>query len=100
MLRLHVHCSLLVPPDAGQVKLGSIHGPWLVQCGKTQRLPRGVPARALKDETDGGGGTSGLPGRSWDPGLEVEVPFEQRPVSPLPDPKTLDSVIHWIVLCW
>lgn len=34
--------------------------------------------RALKDETNGG--TGGLPGKSWDPGLEVEVPFEQRPV--------------------
>lgn len=35
--------------------------------------------RALKDETNGG--TSGLPGKSWDPGLEIEVPFEQRPVN-------------------
>lgn len=82
MLRLHVHCSLLVPCDAGQVKLGSIHGPFLVvRCGRTHRLLRGISAKALKDETDGSGGTSGLPGRSWDPGLEIEVPFEQRPVS-------------------
>lgn len=27
------------------------------------------------------GGKSGVPGRSWDPGMEVEVPFEQRPVN-------------------
>lgn len=34
--------------------------------------------RAVKDEMNGGKG--GAPGQSWDPGLEFEVPFEQRPV--------------------
>ncbi|KAK4747127.1 hypothetical protein SAY87_026164 [Trapa incisa] len=84
MLRLHVHCSLIVSSDAGHqvVKLGSIHGPMAVKRWSVQRLLRRVPARALKDETDGGGGTGGLqPGRRWDPGLEIEVPFEQRPVN-------------------
>ncbi|KAK4841004.1 hypothetical protein QYF36_023690 [Acer negundo] len=36
---------------------------------------------ALKDETNGG--TSSFSGSSWDPGLEIEVPFEQRPVKPV-----------------
>ncbi|CAN4079750.1 unnamed protein product [Withania somnifera] len=30
---------------------------------------------------NGGTNGSGLGGRSWDPGLEIEVPFEQRPVN-------------------
>ncbi|GLU20105.1 hypothetical protein SLE2022_363200 [Rubroshorea leprosula] len=34
---------------------------------------------ALRDETDGGRSSS--PGRGWGPGLEIEVPFEQRPVN-------------------
>lgn len=34
--------------------------------------------KALKDEANGGAG--GFAGRSWDPGSEIEVPFEQRPV--------------------
>ncbi|OWM65670.1 protein CONSERVED IN THE GREEN LINEAGE AND DIATOMS 27, chloroplastic [Punica granatum] len=80
MLRLHVHCSLLVP-CAEPVKFGSIDGSWVVWSGRSRRLLRGVLAKALKDETDGTGGTRGLPGRSWDPGLEIEVPFEQRPIN-------------------
>lgn len=39
----------------------------------------GVRLRALKDEMGGGKG-GGAPGQSWEPGLEFEVPFEQRPV--------------------
>lgn len=35
--------------------------------------------KALKDEANGGMG--GFAGQSWDPGSEIEVPFEQRPVS-------------------
>ncbi|RWW85747.1 hypothetical protein BHE74_00005551 [Ensete ventricosum] len=35
--------------------------------------------RAVRDDADGGAG--GFAGQSWDPGLEIEVPFEQRPVS-------------------
>lgn len=35
-------------------------------------------AKALKDEANGGFG--GFAGQSWDPGSEIEVPFEQRPV--------------------
>ncbi|PKA49780.1 Uncharacterized protein ycf36 [Apostasia shenzhenica] len=39
----------------------------------------GCVAKALKDEADGE--TSGFAGKSWDSGLEIEVPFEQRPVN-------------------
>ncbi|XP_020241699.1 uncharacterized protein ycf36 [Asparagus officinalis] len=35
--------------------------------------------KALKDEANGGMG--GFAGQSWDPGSEIEVPFEQRPVN-------------------
>ncbi|RRT84704.1 hypothetical protein B296_00011256 [Ensete ventricosum] len=35
--------------------------------------------RAVRDDAEGGAG--GFAGQSWDPGLEIEVPFEQRPVS-------------------
>ncbi|XP_051117142.1 protein CONSERVED IN THE GREEN LINEAGE AND DIATOMS 27, chloroplastic [Andrographis paniculata] len=38
-----------------------------------------VVRAALQDQTGGGGGST--PGQSWDPGLEVQVPFEQRPVN-------------------
>jgi len=34
--------------------------------------------QALKDEANGGMG--GFAGQIWDPGAEIEVPFEQRPV--------------------
>ncbi|KAG8062947.1 hypothetical protein GUJ93_ZPchr0003g17603 [Zizania palustris] len=38
---------------------------------------------ALKEEPEGsrGSGFAGRGGPSWDPGLEIEVPFEQRPVN-------------------
>lgn len=49
--------------------------------------------KALKDETNGG--TSSSPGRSWEPGLEIEVPFEQRPVSLLRDCK--HSFHNWFM---
>lgn len=84
MLRLHVYCSTV--PDAsgsGQViRFASSrrHGAsWLVQLGGRRKLLRGVSVKALKDERGGGSGSP--PGRSWEPEPEIEVPFEQRPVS-------------------
>ncbi|KAJ0098081.1 hypothetical protein Patl1_28565 [Pistacia atlantica] len=80
MLRLNVYCSII--PSATQVKLGSSRGSrgsWIIKYHRAQKSPWGVSVRALKDET--GGGTSSSPGRSWDPGLEIEVPYEQRPVN-------------------
>ncbi|XP_039000765.1 protein CONSERVED IN THE GREEN LINEAGE AND DIATOMS 27, chloroplastic-like isoform X1 [Hibiscus syriacus] len=76
MLRLNVHCSLNIPTPA-HIKLGSSYGSGLA---KFNKLPRGVPVRALKDDMDGGM-SGAFQGRSWEPGLEIEVPFEQRPVN-------------------
>lgn len=56
---------------------------WVIGYHRPQKLPQRTIAKALKDEMDGG--TRGLPSPSWDPGLEVEVPFEQRPVCTTPD---------------
>ncbi|XP_074575897.1 LOW QUALITY PROTEIN: protein CONSERVED IN THE GREEN LINEAGE AND DIATOMS 27, chloroplastic [Curcuma longa] len=37
---------------------------------------------AMKDDYAAGGGSAGgFAGQGWDPGLEIEVPFEQRPVN-------------------
>ncbi|XAR51343.1 hypothetical protein NMG60_11005944 [Bertholletia excelsa] len=78
MLRLNVYCSLV--PNPRQVQIGSSFASWVVRYHRQeQKIARRINARALKDEKDGG--SSGVPGPSWDPGLEFEVPFEQRPVN-------------------
>ncbi|XP_022752075.1 uncharacterized protein LOC111300724 isoform X3 [Durio zibethinus] len=79
MLRLNVYCSPSVPSPR-HIKLGSSYGSCLTTYHNRQKLPRGVSVRALKDEMDDGM-SSGFPGRSWEPGLEIVVPFEQRPVN-------------------
>lgn len=43
--------------------------------GRRSCVPVGV-ARALRDEANGG-----FTGQNWEPGAEIEVPFEQRPVN-------------------
>lgn len=73
MLRLNVYCSLI--PSSSHVKLGSSYGSWIIHYHRTWKPSQGISVKALKD-----GETSGFRGRSWDPGLEIEVPFEQRPV--------------------
>ncbi|KAL6961390.1 Protein CONSERVED IN THE GREEN LINEAGE AND DIATOMS 27, chloroplastic, variant 2 [Sarracenia purpurea var. burkii] len=89
MLRLNLYCSLVTGPR--QIKVGSSSSsssssfnPWIIQYHRAKinlLLPQQrIIAKALKDEMDGGG-TRGFPGPSWDPGLEFEVPFEQRPVN-------------------
>ncbi|KAB5547879.1 hypothetical protein DKX38_011285 [Salix brachista] len=77
MLRLNVCCSLI--PSPRQAKLGASCGSWIIRYHRAQKLLPSVSVKALKDETNGG--TSSSPGRSWEPGLEIEVPFEQRPVN-------------------
>ncbi|BBH05927.1 Protein of unknown function D, partial [Prunus dulcis] len=67
------------PPQVKLVKVGSSSRPWLIQYRSARRLPKGVSVKALKDEA--GGETSGFRGQSWDPGSEIEVPYEQRPVN-------------------
>lgn len=80
MLRVNVHCSPIPSAtQSTQVKLGSGYGSWIIKCKRAQKSAWGISVKALKDETDGG--TSSFSGSSWDPGLEIEVPFEQRPVS-------------------
>ncbi|PSS30707.1 Ycf36 family protein [Actinidia chinensis var. chinensis] len=80
MLRLNLYCSLV--PGPRQVKFGSSFDSWVIRYHhREQKLPqRAIIPKALKDEMNGGS-TRGLPGSSWDPGLEIEVPFEQRPVN-------------------
>ncbi|CAO2828198.1 unnamed protein product [Amaranthus hypochondriacus] len=77
MLRLHVCCT---PIDGSrQVKLGIRHGSWLIQSHKEWRTLRNFSIKAIREEPNEG--TKGVPSQSWDPGLEIEVPFEQRPVN-------------------
>ncbi|KAH9608735.1 hypothetical protein KSS87_019399 [Heliosperma pusillum] len=78
MLRLHVFCT----PISGyrEIKIGDTrHNPWFVQDQKEWKILRNVSVRALRDDSNEG--VRGLPGQRWDPGLEIGVPFEQRPVN-------------------
>ncbi|GLU13473.1 hypothetical protein SLE2022_301090 [Rubroshorea leprosula] len=77
MIRLNLYCSLI--PSARHNKLGRSYGSSLPKYHRTQKPSWLLSVRALRDETDGG--TSHSQGQSWDPGLEIEVPFEQRPVN-------------------
>ncbi|CAK7337787.1 unnamed protein product [Dovyalis caffra] len=77
MLRLNVYCFLI--PSPRQAKLGASYKSWIIRYHRAQKPLPLVSVKALKDETNGG--TSSFPGRSWEPGLEIEVPFEQRPVN-------------------
>ncbi|RZC66392.1 hypothetical protein C5167_010084 [Papaver somniferum] len=87
MLRLHTACSLQVPnvrqpKTSGSNSAGLKWG--LLGSGRQFQLPS-LQVRALRDETNNGrgsnGGASGFTGRNWDPGLEIGVPFDQRPVN-------------------
>ncbi|MFS8016946.1 hypothetical protein Hanom_Chr15g01374471 [Helianthus anomalus] len=75
MIRLNVYCSLLSCPSQ---KLKDHHRPVRYEWNRSSSK-RIVTSMALKDEMDGR--FSNLPGQSWEPGLEIEVPFEQRPVN-------------------
>lgn len=77
MLKLNVCCSLI--PSPRQAKLGASYRSWIIRYHRAQKQSPLVSVKALKDDTNGG--TSSSPGRSWEPGLEIEVPFEQRPVN-------------------
>ncbi|XP_076886339.1 protein CONSERVED IN THE GREEN LINEAGE AND DIATOMS 27, chloroplastic-like [Bidens hawaiensis] len=78
MMRLNVYCSLLSCPGR---KLKDNRRPVSYNRPTWNRSSskRIVTNMALKDEMDGR--FSNLPGQSWEPGLEVEVPYEQRPVN-------------------
>ncbi|KAJ4826652.1 Protein CONSERVED IN THE GREEN LINEAGE AND DIATOMS 27, chloroplastic [Turnera subulata] len=77
MLRLNVYCSLI--PCPRKVTLGGSYQSWIVKYPGNQNPSAKVSVKALKDEGEGSRGS--FPGQSWDPGLEIEVPFEQRPVN-------------------
>ncbi|GLT68814.1 hypothetical protein SLA2020_410130 [Shorea laevis] len=77
MLKLNFHFSLI--PSARHVKLSCSYGSCLVQDHRAQKPSSRLFVKALRDETDGDRSSS--PGWSWEPGLEIEVPFEQRPVN-------------------
>ncbi|XP_009599381.1 protein CONSERVED IN THE GREEN LINEAGE AND DIATOMS 27, chloroplastic [Nicotiana tabacum] len=80
MLRLNLYCSIVPGPKQVNNSIGRSCGSWIILPNKPTILcRRNISVRALKDGMNGG--TSGLPGKSWDPGLEIEVPFEQRPVN-------------------
>lgn len=76
-----MYCSLIHNPIPRQIKLLPSYGSWIVKYHPAQRqkLFSTVTVKAVKDEKDGG--RSGFSGRNWDPGMEIEVPFEQRPVN-------------------
>lgn len=80
MLRLIICRSAIIPsPQRFKPGPDSSCSSWIVHYDRNDILSGRITSKALKDETNGG--TSGLPGKSWDPGLEIEVPFEQRPVN-------------------
>lgn len=78
MIRLNFHCSLI--PNTRQTKPVSNHGSFIIQNHRASKFSQRVTIKlkAIKGEMNGE--TSGSSGGSWDPGLEIEVPFEQRPV--------------------
>lgn len=79
LLRLNVYCSFISSPT--QLKhVRSINGLWRIRRYiDPPNLSKRICVKALRDERDGE--TSGLPGPSWNPGPEIQVPFEQRPVN-------------------
>ncbi|TMX02825.1 hypothetical protein EJD97_019637 [Solanum chilense] len=78
MLRLNLYGSIVSSP----IEVNQSCRSWIVVSNKaTIVCRRNIRVKALKDGMNGGTNGSGLGGRSWDPGLEIEVPFEQRPVN-------------------
>ncbi|XP_038983404.1 protein CONSERVED IN THE GREEN LINEAGE AND DIATOMS 27, chloroplastic isoform X5 [Phoenix dactylifera] len=62
-------------PCSGGYRNEQVLRVWRVNC--SSRWNHVSIVKALKDEAEGGAG--GFAGQRWDPGLEIEVPFEQRP---------------------
>ncbi|KAK6798345.1 hypothetical protein RDI58_006047 [Solanum bulbocastanum] len=78
MLRLNFYGSIISSP----IEVNRSCRSWIILSNKaTIVCRRNIRVKALKDGMNGGTNGSGLGGRSWDPGLEIEVPFEQRPVN-------------------
>ncbi|MQM12764.1 hypothetical protein Taro_045682 [Colocasia esculenta] len=85
MLRLQFPGSQVLALAGREVAELQARQSWVVLRVARVRWPLSsrLLVKALKDESGGGGGgaSGGFTGRSWDPGLEIEVPFEQRPVN-------------------
>ncbi|KAL5706887.1 Protein CONSERVED IN THE GREEN LINEAGE AND DIATOMS 27 [Ranunculus cassubicifolius] len=81
MLKLHVPCGTI--PFPKQPNITKNLDSFVLKFNRNRNL---VVVHALREEANGGGG-SGFVGRDWDPGLEIEVPFEQRPVNEYSDLK-------------
>lgn len=79
MLRVNVYCSLIPSGRFSKINGTSFDGSLAIPYHKSRTPNPKIYVKALNDER--GGGTSGFPSRSWEPGLEIEVPFEQRPVN-------------------
>ncbi|XP_050205040.1 protein CONSERVED IN THE GREEN LINEAGE AND DIATOMS 27, chloroplastic isoform X2 [Mercurialis annua] len=77
MLRLNVNCSLIHNPR--KINLGSTYRSWKIKFYQARKSYARVSVKALRNEKDGG--RSSFRGQSWDPGMEIAVPFEQRPVN-------------------
>ncbi|XP_059293523.1 protein CONSERVED IN THE GREEN LINEAGE AND DIATOMS 27, chloroplastic isoform X2 [Lycium ferocissimum] len=81
MLRLNLYSSI-VPSPIEVNNIGRSFRALIILTNKqTIVCRRNISVKSLKDGMNGGTNGSGLGGRSWDPGLEIEVPFEQRPVN-------------------
>ncbi|KAL3637681.1 Protein CONSERVED IN THE GREEN LINEAGE AND DIATOMS 27, chloroplastic [Castilleja foliolosa] len=84
MLRLNLYCSIVPSPSSSsrQAKALTTSFTSILHNYKISNhiLHGKFAVRSLKGEMNGGG-KGGAPGQSWDPGLEVEVPFDQRPVN-------------------
>ncbi|KAL0424139.1 UNVERIFIED_CONTAM: protein CONSERVED IN THE GREEN LINEAGE AND DIATOMS 27, chloroplastic [Sesamum radiatum] len=93
MLRLNLYCSIVPIPRQAKIDVRSFSSLLEYRRGHGRM---GVRVRALKDEMGGGKG-GGAPGQSWDPGLEFEVPFEQRPVNEYSSLKD-ESLYSWAEL--
>ncbi|XP_073037857.1 protein CONSERVED IN THE GREEN LINEAGE AND DIATOMS 27, chloroplastic-like [Primulina eburnea] len=78
MLRLSIYCTIVSSPRH-EIKIGKGCGSMFTY-QRCRILQGRIAVRGLKDEMDGGKG-GGASGQSWDPGFEIEVPFEQRPVN-------------------
>ncbi|KAL8472973.1 hypothetical protein ACS0TY_029980 [Phlomoides rotata] len=91
MIRLDLYCSVV--PSPRQIKYGNSFST-IIQHRRSEILNGRIRfrVRAVKDEMNGGKG--GAPGQSWDPGLEFEVPFEQRPVNEYSSLKE-ESLYSW-----
>ncbi|XP_058069948.1 protein CONSERVED IN THE GREEN LINEAGE AND DIATOMS 27, chloroplastic-like [Magnolia sinica] len=77
MIGLRIHCRWI--PDIGIANAHSESRLWVLRFRSVKHRPPQKRVRALNNEKEGG--ASGFTGRNWDPGLEIEVPFEQRPVN-------------------